>query len=120
MSSRHQELEDRLVRFAATIIELVNGLPNSKAGAHLGGQLIRSGTAPALNYGEARSAESRKDFVHKMQIALKELRESHANLRIIEISKLHSSPATVASALDEVNQLIAIFVSSIKTARVNN
>ena len=65
------ELEDRLIDFAVRIINVVEALPNSKAGNHVARQLIRSGTAPAPNYGEAQSAESRKDFIHKMKIALK-------------------------------------------------
>ena len=115
--SRHQDLDDRLVQFAVQIIRLVDTLPATKAGAYLGGQLVRSGTAPALNYGEARSAESKKDFIHKMQIATKELRESHANLRIISRAKLHPNHTAVEAAINENNQLIAIFVSSINTAR---
>jgi len=71
-----QELEDRLIDFAVMVIGVVEVLPNSKAGNHIAGQLVRSGTSPAPNYGEARSAESRKDFIHKMKISLKELRES--------------------------------------------
>ena len=70
------DLEDGLVDFAVRIINVVEALPTSKAGNHIAGQLIRSGTAPAPNYGEAQSAESRKDFIHKMKIALKELRET--------------------------------------------
>jgi four helix bundle protein len=69
------ELEDRLVDFAVLIIDIVDNLPNTKAGNHLAGQLVRSGTSPALNYGEAQSGESRKDFIHKIKIVLKELRE---------------------------------------------
>ena len=70
------ELQERLINFTASIVEIVNELPNTKAGNHLAGQLVRSGTAPALNYGEAQSGESRKDFVHKIKIVLKELRET--------------------------------------------
>jgi four helix bundle protein len=77
------ELEDRLIDFAVRIINVVEALPSSKAGNHVAGQLIRSGTAPAPNYGEAQSAESRKDFIHKMKIALKELRETLIWLTII-------------------------------------
>ena len=69
------ELEERLINFAVLIIEIVNELQNTKAGNHLGGQLVRSGTSPALNYGEAQSGESRKDFIHKIKVVLKELRE---------------------------------------------
>ena len=63
-----QELEDRLIDFAVVIMGVTEALPNTKAGSHVAGQLIRSGTSPAPNYGEARSAESRKDFIHKMKI----------------------------------------------------
>jgi len=70
------ELENRLINFAVRIINVVEAMPSSKAGNHVAGQLIRSGTAPAPNYGEAQSAESRKDFLHKIKIALKELRET--------------------------------------------
>ena len=62
------DLEDRLIDFSVTIIDIVNETPNTKAGNHLSGQLVRSGTFPALNYGEAQSAESRRDFIHKMKI----------------------------------------------------
>jgi len=76
INMKPQELEDRLINFAVMVIGVVEVLPNSKAGNHIAGQLVRSGTSPAPNYGEARSAESRKDFIHKMKISLKELRES--------------------------------------------
>ncbi len=79
-----QELEDRLIEFASTIIILTNKFEKNYAGNHLGGQIIRSSTSPALNYGEAQSAESSKDFIHKMGICLKELRESLVCLKIIE------------------------------------
>jgi len=74
MNPKPQELEERLVQFAVRIIAVVEELPDSKVGKHIGGQLIRSGTSPAPNYGEAQAAESRKDFIHKMKICLKELR----------------------------------------------
>ena len=77
------DLEDRLVEFAARCINVSDALPSTKAGQHLAGQLCRSSTSPALNYGEAQGAESRKDFVHKMSICLKELRESLICLKII-------------------------------------
>lgn len=94
---------------------MVESLPSSKAGNHIAGQLVRSGTSPAPNYGEARAAESRRDFIHKMKIALKELRESLIWLEIIARRRLgdcRDVPATLA----ECNELIAIFVSSTKTA----
>lgn len=77
MSDRRQfDLRDRLVSFAVRVITVVESLPDSKAGKHVAGQLVRAGTSPAPNYGEAQSAESPRDFIHKMKIALKELRET--------------------------------------------
>ncbi len=85
-----QELDDRLIDFAASIIIVVSKFEKNYAGNHLSGQNIRSGTSPALNYGEAQSAESPRDFIHKMGICLKELRESFVCLKIIEKANLYS------------------------------
>ena len=81
---RKYDLEERLIDFAVLIIQITESLYNSRAGNHIAGQLVRSGTSPALHYGEAQSAESRADFIHKLKILLKELRESKNALRIIE------------------------------------
>lgn len=113
------DLENRLVDFAVLIIEIVNELPNSKAGNHLGGQIVRSGTAPALNYGEAQSGESRRDFIHKLKIVLKELRETNVCLKIILKANLFDSLDKLNLALKENNELISIFVKSIETAQKN-
>jgi len=113
------DLEDRLVNFSVLIIEIVNGLPNSKAGNHLGGQIVRSGTAPALNYGEAQSGESRRDFIHKLKIVLKELRETNVCLKIILKANLFNSIDKIDLALKENNELISIFVKSVVTAQRN-
>jgi four helix bundle protein len=110
-----QELEDRLVDFAVAVIGVVEELPNTKAGNHIGGQLMRSGTSPAPNYGEARSAESTRDFVHKMKILLKELRETRIWLRIIDRRKLGDS-RVLPAVIGECNELISIFLSSMRTA----
>lgn len=110
-----QELEDRLVDFAVLVVGVVEDLPNTKAGNHIGNQLVRSGTSPAPNYGEARSAESTRDFVHKMKISLKELRETHIWLRIIERKKL-GNLKSLPGVIGECDELIAIFVSSTRTA----
>ena len=69
------DLEERLIGFAVLIVEIVESMPDSRAANHLSGQLLRSGTSPALNYGEAQSGESRRDFIHKIKIVLKELRD---------------------------------------------
>ena len=85
------DLEERLIRFSVLIIELSKAMTKSYVGQHLSKQIIRSGTSVSLNYGEAQSGESRKDFVHKMKIVLKELRESHICLKIIERTNLCKS-----------------------------
>jgi len=112
-------LEERLIDFAVLIIEIIDEMPSSKAGNHLSGQLVRSGTSPALNYGEAQNGESRKDFIHKIKIVLKELRESYNCLRIINKSRLYKSEENVNKAIKENNELIAIFVKSAETAQKN-
>lgn len=113
------DLEERLIEFAVLIIEIVNEIPSSKAGNHLSGQLVRSGTSGALNYGEAQSAESRRDFIHKMKVILKELRETLVCLKIIHRSKLYKTEEKIIKAKKENNELISIFVKSIETAEKN-
>lgn len=113
-------LEDRLIDFAVRIIRLLETLPKSKAGNHIATQIIRSGTSAASNYGEAQSAESRSDFVHKMKVCLKELRETRIWLLITLKANLITPPAKLEPLIDENNQLISIFVASIKTAKQKN
>ena len=110
------DLEERLIDFAVTIVLFVENLPNTKSANHLGGQLLRSGTSPALNYGEAKGAESKSDFLHKMKVCLKELRESYNCLRIIHRTKIFKSETQVLESVKEANELISIFVKSINTA----
>ena len=112
------DLEDRLIDFAARCIKVAESLPKTFAGQHLAGQLIRSGTSPALNYGEAQGAESRKDFIHKMKICLKELRETLVCLKIIVRAELLTE-GMLQPLIDETNEQISIFVISIKTAKQN-
>lgn len=114
-----QELENRLIDFAATIIIAASKFEKNYAGNHLAGQIIRSGTSPALNYGAAQSTDSIKDFVHKMGICLKELRESFVCLKIIEKPNLMSDLNSLSIAKTEANELISIFVASTKTAKTN-
>ena len=111
-------LEERLINFAVLVLEITEKLPDTKGSNHLSSQLVRSGTAPALHYGEAQSAESRKDFIHKMKIALKEMRESLICLKIIERKNYLCDQSTV-NAISELHELISIFVKSIETARKN-
>jgi four helix bundle protein len=110
------DLEERLIEFASDIIDVSEGLPKTFAGNHLAGQLIRSGTSPALNYGEAQSAESRSDFIHKMKVCLKELRETYNCLRLIN-KKQWFDKVRLGNFLIENNELIPIFVKSISTAQ---
>ena len=113
------DLEERLINFAVMIVEICESMPDSRASNHLAGQLIRSGTSPALNYGEAQSGESRKDFIHKIKVVLKELRESYVCLKIIYRSKLYKSEDKIKLTLTENNELISIFVKSAETAQKN-
>ena len=113
------DLEDRLIEFSVLIIEIINEMPKTKAGNHLSGQLVRSGTSVSLNYGEAQSGESRKDFIHKMKVVLKELRETFICLKIIYRTKLYKTEAKIVRAKKENNELISIFIKSIETAQNN-
>jgi len=110
------ELADRLLDFAARIGKLADSLPDSRLSRHIASQLIRSGTSPAPNYEEGRAAESRKDFVHKLSIALKELRETRYWIRLIGRSNL-IEVSKLANVLDESNQLCRILGQSLSTAR---
>lgn len=112
-------LEDRLVDFACICLEVCELLPGSKAGQNLEYQLSKSGTAPAIIYGEAQAAESGADFLHKMKMVLKEIRESRVNLKIIKRKPVvvHEK---VEIAFNESNELMAIFLKSIDTAKNNN
>ena len=113
------DLEERLIDFSVLIIEIINEMPNTKAGNHLSGQLVRSGTSVSLNYGEAQSGESRKDFIHKIKVVLKELRETFVCLKIIYRTKLYKSEKNIKTAINENNELISIFVKSVETAQKN-
>jgi four helix bundle protein len=115
---RKYDLEDRLIDFGVRMIILSKSLDfRCKAGHHLSGQLVRSGTSPGLHYGEAQGAESKKDFIHKMKIVLKELNETRANLKMIDRAKLSRTPHEIQRAISECTELIKIFEKSIQTAR---
>ncbi len=114
--ARQYDLDERLIDFSIMVMDLVEALPKSRVGNHIAGQLIRCGTSPASNYGEAQSAESRSDFIHKIKIVLKELREVRVWLLLIQRKRLVPSTEKVAAALTECNELTAIFVASIGTA----
>ena len=116
LQSRADELEERLIEFAVRVVKLSAGLPRTPAGKHIAGQILRSGTSPAPNYGEARGAESHSDFVHKLRIVLKELNETSIWLRIIARS-LIVKPELLSDITLENKSLCRIFTASLKTAR---
>jgi four helix bundle protein len=101
------------------IIKITESLVSTKAGNHIAGQLVRAGTSPALHYGEAQSAESRADFIHKLKVLVKELRESMNAMKIIKLAPLTDKMELVDKGMMECNELIAIFVTSLETARRN-
>ena len=107
----------RLIDFAVRIIRTAESLPKTRAGNHIAWQLIRCGTSPAPNYGEAQSAESRSDFIHKMKVSLKELRETRIWLLMIVKANFIKPPSKLEPLIHENNELISIFVTSVKTAK---
>ncbi len=116
MEEKPEQLSDRLLDFAVEIIKITDVLPNTVAGRHVAGQLIRAGTSRGSNYEEACGAESRSDFAHKMSIVLKELKESRFWLRLISRTKMLASNRT-EPVLEEWQQLCAIVAKSILTAK---
>jgi four helix bundle protein len=115
--ARKYDLEERLIDFSIVVMDLVEALPKTRVGNHIAGQLIRCGTSPAPNYGEAQGAESRSDFIHKIKIVLKELREVRVWVLLINRKRLLQSAEKLTAALRECNELISIFVASIGTAQ---
>ena len=115
-----KELEDRLVTFAVSIMELCKNLEKSQVAEQLSGQIWRSVTSAALNYGEAQGAESKKDFTHKIGIVLKELRETNINLQILVKTGLcNSDKKEIQKIMDESSQLVAIFHKTAITSKKN-
>jgi len=112
-----KELEERLVKFSVMTLRLSRLAGNNYYNNYLINQLLRSSASAALNYAEAQSAESKRDFIHKVGIVLKELRESHVNLKILAESKIIPDLEEINLALDESNQLVSIFYRTIQTAR---
>ena len=113
-------LENRLIDFSVSIIELIQEIPKSYIGIHLSKQLARSGTSVSLNYGEAQASESKKDFIHKMNIVLKELRETFICLKILRRVGLYKDNIDMNLVYSECNELISIFVKSLQTVKKNN
>jgi four helix bundle protein len=118
-TARKYDLEERLIGFGVRVCGIAERLPRSAIGAHLSGQLIRCGVSPAANYGEAQSAESRRDFIHKLKMCLKELRETQVWLKYGQRLEL-APPNELDEAIRESDELIAIFVKSVETAKRND
>jgi four helix bundle protein len=114
--SQADVLEERLIDFAVRIIKLAARLPKTPAGRHVSGQILRSGTSPAPNYGEARGAESSGDFTHKVRVVLKELNETSIWLRIIKRSELLKAEL-LTDIIQENSELCKIFATTLRTAR---
>ena len=117
--NRRFDLEERLLEFASAVIDLSENLPNTRAGNHVAGQILRSGTSPYPNHGEAEDAESRDDFIHKLKICLKELRETRRWARLVRRKAWAKDDPTLVFLLGESDELIRIFFASIQTARRN-
>ena len=117
-ASKANDLEKRLIRFAATVVNLSSKLPRTPQGRHICGQILRSGTAAAANYGEARGAEGRADFIHKLKVVFKELNETTVWLEMIGASSMLSAD-TMAKIVAENRELCRIIAASIKTARAS-
>jgi four helix bundle protein len=110
------DLEERLLNFAVQIIQITEALPNTRAANHIAGQVLRSGTSPYGNHGEVEAAESLNDFVHKLKVCLKELRETRRWLLLIGQLKTQTIPPGLASCLSEAEELVRIFKASVNTA----
>lgn len=119
MANTKFDLEDRLVDFSCLIIEVVEALPSTRAANYIAAQLIRCGMAPALLYGEAQGAESRADFIHKMRICLKELKETRVCLKVISKANMIKPVERLITIKSENEQLISIVAKSIETAKKN-
>ena len=119
VNKRKFDLEGRLLDFSSAIIDISEALPKTRSGTHVAGQLLRSGTSPYSNHGEAEAAESPDDFVHKLKICLKELRETRRWLRLVERKLWLANEPLLSTALREVEELIRIFAVSIRTATRN-
>ena len=116
---RNFDLEDRLIDFSIRASDIIDKLPQDKFVNHLSSQLLRSSTSVALNYGEAQGAESLKDFIHKMRVVLKELKESKVCLKLIIRKSKYDFSSELEDVINESKELIAIFIKSISTAERN-
>ena len=118
-ASRKFDPEDRLLEYPSAVIDLSESLADTRAGNHIAGQILRSGTSPCPNHAEAEAAESREDFIHKLKVCLKELRETRRWARLIKKKRWAKNETALLFVLAESDELIRIFHSSIQTAKRN-
>ncbi|HSG68359.1 MAG TPA: four helix bundle protein [Bacteroidales bacterium] len=116
---KYASLEDRLINFGVKIISLGYKLQRYRELKPICDQILRSGILPALNYGEALHAESKKDFVHKMKVVTKELHETLISLKMLNALNSNIKLEEVICLKEENNELLALFMSSVKTAQRN-
>jgi four helix bundle protein len=119
MTAAKYDLEERLLEFAVRIIRVAESMQRSAAGIYVADQLLRSGTSPFGHHGEAEGAESRDDFIHKLKVCYKELREARRWLRLAQRTPLVAKPALLEELLTEAGELVRIFAASIRTAEAN-
>lgn len=119
MDKRKFDLEDRFVDYTCRMIDVVEALPNTRAGNYIAGQLIKSCHSPTFNYGEVQAAESKNDFIHKMGVVLKELKECRTALKIIRKKEMIKPINKISDIFRETEELIAIIAKSINTAKNN-
>jgi four helix bundle protein len=117
--ARKYDLEERLLEFASVVIDVSEKLPDPRAGNHVAGQFLRAGTSPYGNHGEAQAPESADDFIHKMKVCLKELRETGRWARLIDRKNWLRGDPQLAFVLREGEELIRIFKASVQTAERN-
>ena len=116
MQNDRKNLSERLLDFGASIIRLVKRLEKTYPGRHIGNQLMRSTTSSGANYEEACAAESKADFIHKMQVVLKELRESLYWLKLMKKSGIASN-VDLQLSISEADELVRIVAKSVITAK---
>ncbi len=119
MEKAKYDLEDRLVEFTCRMIDVFEALPHSRAGNYIAGQLIKSCHSPTFNYGEVQAAESRDDFIHKLAIVLKELKECRTALKVIIKKELIKPVEKLQDIFKETEKLKAIIAKSKETAKHN-
>ena len=119
MKETKYDLEERLLEFAVRVIHVTESMHRSSAGVYVADQLLRSGTSPFGHHGEAEGAESRDDFIHKLKVCYKELREARRWLRLVQRTPLVAKPELLGEILTEAGELVLIFAASIRTAEAN-